>query len=228
MEAVEPAVNRKFALEVQANTEYLHLFTEIAECEQAAQRVRVTNDEEDVAANQLAFKTKDLLDGVVILEQQFTKPLHLYKTMIHDAFRGLKDRCTRVQNSIGKKVLAYRAERDRKWEAERNERLLKKIEAIELSGGSADVEKLKENDKKPKTTVKVEGGRVYEKEIPHVIVENKLALVKAIVSKAKAHSKVTLDLVDVNQSKLNDLVLKAKVSVPGVKVEIEKKLVPSK
>lgn len=222
-------VRKRFAINVQANQEVIHLVTEIANLELATKDIHVSCDEEDRIANALALQVKDVADGVEILEKGFTQPLHIYKTMIHDSFRGMKDRCKKMQDGIGNVVLDWRNKRDKQMEAEFFERQKDRMEAATLSGNSAEVQVLQDS-KPPKaeSVTRTSLGKTYEREFSKVIIDDKAAIIKAVMSKAKSCNKITFDLLDVNTSKLEDLMVKQKVKVPGAHVEVEKKLIASK
>jgi len=224
-------VRKKLALDVQAKPEFLNLIQKVANYQVQVQSITVSNDfEESLAADSLAAMRATEKEIEALRKKAVAFP-NMYVRAVNDTFRNVKDTLGKAINTLAAKVLAYRDRKREQMEKEYQERLKAQQEADQLvgGGGSGTVEALKIGaEATPPPTpnvVKGQTGKVYERVDKKVKVVDKLAVVKAVISKAKANEKITLKVLDVNQKELERLVLQEGVRVPGTEVEKVKTLV---
>jgi hypothetical protein len=225
-------VRRRLALDVQAKPEFVALVQRVAEYQVQVGDFNVASDDEEKLAvdSMVAMRTTE--KEIETLRKQAVAFPNMYVRAVNDTFRNMKDSLGKAINTLGAKVLAYREEKRRQAEAEYQERLEAQQEADRLvgGGGSGTVETLKigaEVLTPPSNVTEGTQGKIYERVTLKVEVVDKLAICKAVLSKAKANEKITLKVIDINQKELEQLVLREKVKVPGVEVREVKTLVTS-
>lgn len=209
--------------------EFMTLVQKISSYSIQASQVKITTDGEELFANDALLTLRDTQKEIETLRKQFIAFPNQYVTAINGTFKGMTKTLEKSVEHVTAAVQGWRrAKEDKAEKAHAIAAVDAETLAPEVTSGA--VETLMTQPKVPEVpnVVESEAGKVYERTTPKVIVMDKMKVIKAIISKAKANVAFTVGLIDINQKELDHLALKEKVRVPGTTIEEVKTLVTVK
>lgn len=198
---------------------------------------RINNDQDYQNALELFTKVKRAIDAKENFRHSVVDVPTKFVRLVNDMLRPLGDNFEKVKGHLSRIISDWDAIKRR--EAEEAQRKADEAHAAQqeqpAAPESADAEipgppaegKVQIDPPEvaaPPTTVKTESGQVQMREFVEIEITDKIALLKAIVSKAERNEIYTTELVSFNEPGLKKL-CEGRRKIPGVKWERKKKAV---
>ncbi len=236
---------------LQTQPEFMQLMMNSATYDRAAQQTgKLTTPEEMFAAVELFANVKLVEKAAETMRKDLVAFPNMLAKTFNAMFKGIGVSCGRAKDRLNKEIVAFRekekvehaakVEAAAKAEAEAKAIAEKKLqEQMELPADEREpldaettneiVSLTPEVPEAPANALATSSGKtVHGRMVRKVEVTDKLAFLKAVVSKGKATERFTLDMVDVNMAQMRTLTGKTgeKVKkIPGVKVWDEEVMV---
>ncbi len=222
-------VRKKVATEVMANSNFLELVTRAANFTKQANELVVDSIESEGTAADLDGSIRATLAAMDAFRLESTSAARMYTSAVNGAFKPISGNMEKARKVIGEKVQKERREREQR-EKERIAAEQKEIrdgQVLNTESGAVNNVEVLQNVPEVVVENKVEGqaASFHEMSKEVVLVEDKMKLIKSVISTAKGKEHITMKLLDVNMAELEKLMLEDGKKVPGAKVDEVKTLV---
>jgi hypothetical protein len=214
---------------VVSRTEFVDEITNLALYQNEARALKVVDAETMHQAIDLRAKTKKSYANVEKYRQDSVALPNAQAKFVNDMVRGVKGGFEKIQKSLGEDIQKQKTAE----EAAAREALAKEV-PVEVLGDNGGVEIVMTGEVKvvaPPNVVQTAGGvSVHTRGVPKCSVEDKMAMLKAVVSTAKGNAPWGLECVDINMVRVKAAAKekagdKREIKIPGGKYWTEDVLI---